>query len=161
MKQYGPDHIAVATSLNNIGAIQKKLKNNEEAVANYEKSMAIFKKHYDEKHPIIGTCHSNLGSLKEDMCEYEDAIQCFLKAEKVFTQPGQKQETVASIYFSMGRCYDNLEKYEKAEEYYNQSLKLARSLGRMESNDSARIYKALADIYKNRKDVEKAYEYYG
>jgi len=60
-------------------------------------------------------------------------------------------------FFAFGKLYTERENYDKALEYYLQSLAISKQLSR--KNDIKNAYKIISDTYKQLNDIEKKNEY--
>lgn len=109
---------------------------------NYENSKKIL---LDEikKDPTNTKLLLNLARLEKDYGNYGQAINIALRVEKL--------EKNNSCLYLVAQCYEQLEMYDYAIEYYN---RLTRS-----SNFYIESYLSLAEIYYNLGDLEEAYNY--
>lgn len=86
-KLLGQDHLAVATSLNNLGVGLKRKGHLQEAEDAYMHSLAIRKQALGEEHVIVAQSFHNLAALKEVMGEQQAAEELYRKAIKACPLP--------------------------------------------------------------------------
>jgi Tfp pilus assembly protein PilF len=66
VKALGKEHPDVATSLNNLAMLYKKLGKNSQAKPLYQRSLAILEKSLGEEHPSTKAVRNNLQKLPKD-----------------------------------------------------------------------------------------------
>ena len=87
---------------------------------------------------------------------YIDALKYYYKSYDIYS----KLTTGIDYHFlfiKIGDTYLKLNDYEKAKEYYEQSLSIANST----SNEKAGSYIALAKLYRDQNRYNKAIKYEG
>ena len=57
---YGPDHLSVATSCNNMAVLYRRQGKEEKALAMYKMSLNIYVKEYGPDHSSVGTTCKNM-----------------------------------------------------------------------------------------------------
>ncbi len=83
---YGEVHPDIAAALSNLGKIQMKLGDLEEAQKSFENSLAITQKLYGEVHPNIAAALSNLGKIQMKACVSLEEAQKSFKNDLAITQ---------------------------------------------------------------------------
>lgn len=132
----------------------------------YEKDYTSALKMYDKirrfcvshgsRNTFAGTL-GNMGNVYADMGDTEKAMELQLEAVRIFDEIGDKQG-LTICYSAIGIDYLNLKQYDKALEYFNKSLPMAREMQSLE--DLIEIHQNLARLYEEKKDYEKAYKNY-
>lgn len=89
--------------------------------------------------------------------DYQQAIR-FLIRSIISDTPGDTTSDFFENYSRLGNCYENLNEYHNAQNYYLESLNLANSSG--DSNEISTAYNNLGNVYAVRGDYEKALDYY-
>ncbi|MEO1148295.1 MAG: tetratricopeptide repeat protein, partial [Cyanobacteria bacterium J06638_22] len=102
------------TPHNNLGIVYRDMKRYEEAIAAYEKAIAL-----DETY---ATPHNNLGIVYRDMKRYEEAIAAYEKTIAL-------DETNAYPHNELGDVYRDMKRYEEAIAAY-------KKVGELEPNSA-------------------------
>lgn len=72
-RSHGPDHPAVGTSLNTLGALYRALGRYTEAEPLFKRGLAIAEKTRGPDHPDVGAALNNLAGLHQDQGRYAEA----------------------------------------------------------------------------------------
>lgn len=95
----------------------------------------------------VTTWHRLLRTLSADLSDHEEAIAVYCRAPESIRQ-------VPFLQLLIGRCYEEIEDYQQAEQCYGMVLDHAYDL-------SCEAYRLLAELYAERKkDAANAYFYY-
>ena len=135
--------------LTQLAEIQLALGNLEQAQANYQKAVDILRSNLETgrgpqenrdqaEHPeegsgkartVIGegADHRYLGRLDYLKSDYEGAKTAFEKALE-FAQTSGNADELFTAYTGLGRVYEVLEDYKKAEEYYEKGMNFVEEL---------------------------------
>ena len=127
-KVFGPYHISVATSFNNIGNIYFEQNNYSKALENFIKSLEIKedvlgKEHLDTARAYnwVALTYDHMGNNPQKALDYYN--QALKIIEKI---QGDGHSSTAGICYSMGIQFFCLKNYPEALEYFNKSLTIAR-----------------------------------
>lgn len=73
-----------------------------------------------------------------------------------------QKETIqmATLFHSLGYCFDNMGDYDKALEYYGKALEIRESKLGKDHPSTAMTYNNIAGVYRAKGDYDKALEYY-
>jgi tetratricopeptide (TPR) repeat protein len=75
-KALGPDHLAVAESLNNLAVLSFNQGRYADAEPLYQRSLAIWEKALGHDHPDVATALNNLAELYRGQGRYADPSRC-------------------------------------------------------------------------------------
>lgn len=79
--------------------------------------------HLYQGHALVG-----LGLTLMKQHDFEEAARCFKQALEAYRQVDNPAEHLAAALHNLGAAYDNLEQYNIAKDYYEQSLKLNQQI---------------------------------
>lgn len=138
----------------------------------YDTMVNIGLEYYDEAYKIFINENQyidasivliDLGDYEYDLGNYRKALENLMRAKKLIIEntedylgPKSRMETI--VYGKIGKTYSSLEEYDKAIEYLNTSLDLARSnnyANWIENNAFE-----LSKIYEKKNLLSKALEFY-
>ncbi len=133
------------------------INNNEKAIFNYKKTIAIAQELKNREYEILGNL--NIASIKKRIGQFEEAL--IIEKENIeiakeihFTNPA----THSRILFNLGSTYLNLKKPDSAIFYCKQALDKSIAI-----NDSLRMsysYNILGASYYDKKDYKSSLDYY-
>ncbi|GAA4294609.1 tetratricopeptide repeat protein [Aestuariibaculum suncheonense] len=135
------------------GSVAEKEKRYEDALRYETTSFELFKVLNDSLG--LAVTNENIGSIYEDLEQYDVAYQYF-KAAFNYVQHSNSDIKI-NIINNLGDVNRKLGKYEKALEYTQQALKLARQTKNGSQEESA--LKDLARTYAEMGEFDKAYHY--
>jgi tetratricopeptide (TPR) repeat protein len=126
----------IATAQNNIGTIYSMKKDYGQAMKYFELSHKAFKELGDNQR-IIGSMN-NLGILHSDLQLYEEALKYFSQSWQLSKQNGKQSSdplnNIGNLYFRQGN-------YQKAVDYYERALAIARN-----ENDNLAVLSITANL---------------
>jgi serine phosphatase RsbU (regulator of sigma subunit) len=146
---------ALSASLNNLGFVEYKKGNIDEALNYYKQSLKIDKDLNNEEG--ISTSLNNIGSIYQIQGNIPKALNYYHDALKIRELKGDKN-SIAQSFNNIASIYDDQGQIEKALEYYNKSLKIHTLL-----NDKYSIALLLNNIgynYEKLKNIPKAIDYH-
>ena len=118
-KTYGPDHPAVATSLNELASLYKEQGQYARVEPLYQRSLAIYEKVLGPEHPYVATSLNNLGGLYQAQGEYARVEPLYQRAlainEKTY---GPDHPSVATSLISLASLYQAQGQYGRVEPLY-------------------------------------------
>jgi tetratricopeptide (TPR) repeat protein len=143
-----------ATSFNNIAVIYERLSDYKNALDYYSKSLLVLQR--EKMLPVVAKTLSNIGGVNIALGNYSEAKKNLDEAYKIRIQIGDKHQVYTLSNY--GDLYMNLKKYDSAELYYSQSLKLAREMNNLEGE----LYpiKGLGNLYLLQGKLNKSFEYF-
>lgn len=162
------DADAVAGTYLNMGALYQGIPDYAKALAASQKAIVIYQKNGNETD--LGSVYANISEIYKDLGQHANAINYLQKALKIFLD-GEITRGVAVVYNSIGSTYLEAsdaelikmgvkpnQKYEKALENLNKSLKVA-----LEINDASvlsTLYKDLGLLYEKMDKRDLALQAY-
>ncbi len=143
------------TPYDQIGNNLKFYKKYDEALAYYNKSVAISTRDKNFIDVAIGENH--IGNVYDDMGKIEQAIVHYQRGLKIAEKEGYKQLQV-DFLTNLGRMYEQVNDFEKAEKYLRKSETICIEL---KSDGSLRIvYQNMGKLYFSQKKYVQAEQYY-
>jgi tetratricopeptide (TPR) repeat protein len=139
-----------ATSLNNLGVVYEALENYKSALIYYTKSLELLQQ--ENILPFVAKTFSNIGGIHLAMGNYKEARKNLDAAYQIRLKIGDKHQVYTLSYY--GDLYRLQNKYDSAERYYNQSLRLAREMNNLEASLSP--IKGLGILYLSNGRVKKS-----
>ncbi|UCE73013.1 MAG: tetratricopeptide repeat protein, partial [Methanomassiliicoccales archaeon] len=130
-KTFGPDHPAVAISLNNLAGLYDSQGRYGEAEPLYKRALAIAKKAFGPDHPNVAACLNNLAELYRAQGKYAEAERLYIRALKIGEKAlGPDHPNVAMFLGNLATVYQAQGKYAEAEPPYKRALTIMeKSLG--------------------------------
>jgi tetratricopeptide (TPR) repeat protein len=143
-RKLGPEHPAVATSLNNIGVLVESMAKLDEARAVFERSLAIREKILGPNHPHTAITLHNLGRIFRDMGDLAKARHLMERALAI------RESALGPDDPQLAISFDGLAAIHSADGNYRNARSLyERSLAIREKNfgvSDARVTAALVSI---------------
>ena len=166
---HGKDHPEVATTLNNLALLYKKLSRYKEAEPIYNRSLAISEKALSKDHPSVAATLNNLANLYRQLSRYREAEPLYKRSLDIKEKAlGKDHPTVATTLNNLAELYRQLSRYEEAESLYNRSLAISeKALGKdhptvaITLNNLAELYRQLSRykeaelLYKRSLDIKE------
>jgi CHAT domain-containing protein/tetratricopeptide (TPR) repeat protein len=97
----------------------------ERSIAYYEVAVQIAAHLNDYK--LIATTYYNIGRTHSGLSQFRQATEAYLRSKEEFERAGLRRDCIY-ILGDLGALYFNLEDYQKAEDYSEQSIALAERL---------------------------------
>jgi CHAT domain-containing protein/tetratricopeptide (TPR) repeat protein len=143
-QQYGPEHPAVSTALNNLAMLYGTQARYAEAEPLYKRSLAISEKVVGADHPFVAVAINNLATLYANQARYAEAEPLVRRALAIREKElGRDHPDVAVTLNNLASIERDLGRYEAAEPLYERSLEiLERALG----PDDRRVATALDNL---------------
>ena len=159
-KQYGTNHLYTSYALKHIGTIYNAQRDYDKAEEFYLKALEIQRNLSAEKEQI-DTIHS-LADNCLDKRDFNNAEKYLLEALSATRNLlGDDNDTISSIYNSLGALYDFTERYEESINYAIKSIELDTKLFGKYNINTAHGYHNIAGTYCNigkLDEAQKAYE---
>lgn len=144
----------LSRALSNIGNIEYRLNHLEKAIdyTNRSKILALTSGHIagvGYAHKLLGWIHRKQGTLEKALLHYDSAID-------IYNSLNAKRD-VAEISLSMGNAYYDLQDFNKAIDYYQQTLRSSRKSDYKPFVPYA--YSGLASCYYSLDGFDKGLQY--
>ena len=150
-KEWEKDTISIATSINSIGSIQRKLKLYNEAEKQYLKALDLNTKiNYIDG---IATNHVNLGNLYGEQLEFDRAIGHYKEAV-YYDSIANFAYGLAFDYENIGNLYGKQERYDEAIGPLKKALDIREKLGG--KYELAQSHLKLGELYLETKEWTKS-----
>jgi tetratricopeptide (TPR) repeat protein len=161
-RQLGADHLAVATSLNNLATLYRTQGRYSEAEPLYERSLEIRERQLGPDHPDVAQSLNNLAELYRIQGRYSEAEPLYRRSLEIMErQLGADHPDVATSLNNLAELYRTQCRYSEAEPLYGRSLKIReRQLG-ADHPDVATSLNNLAELYRTQcrySEAEPLYE---
>ena len=154
----------IASSLLNIGEINRTQGNYDIAINYYLQSLKLYEQLKDSPAKIlvrlgklgISKCWNNIGIIYYYQRNYEKAMDYFIRSLKIKEILGEKR-LIARQMMNIGVILKNLEEIEKAKDYYMASLSAYKKIG--DNRGISTCLTNIANIYRIQEDYEKSLGY--
>jgi CHAT domain-containing protein/tetratricopeptide (TPR) repeat protein len=150
-RSHGPDHPAVGTSLNTLGAVYRALGRYTEAEPLFKRGLAIAEKTRGPHHPDVGAALNNLAGLYQDQGRYAEAERLFKQdiaiSEKAL---GPGHLAVGSGLSNLAALYLRLGRHEEAEPLYRRAVAIFETARGPEHPDLATLLNNFAELYQSQ-----------
>jgi len=148
------DTVQIASILNNIGFINFRLCNYQEALTNFYQSLNYYE-HINDKSQI-GSSYNNIGLIYNELKEYDKALKFYRmalqlgKSEKKASLLGPSMTNIGFVYSRRGES-------RKALLYLDSALVYCKKY--KDKYNEAKIYKEIGIIYLTNKAYNRALEF--
>ncbi|MDB5271795.1 MAG: hypothetical protein JWO58_162 [Chitinophagaceae bacterium] len=157
---YGEQSAVTAGSYMNLGLIVQH-EQPEEAIADYDKAIAIYSFLFPSNHPLIASALINKGIVYQNEATYNSALSQFEKALTIIESSVGKQHINYAFTLShIGNVYLQTGKTEEARKYQLQALSIFRASVGERHPEVAECYNELAAVELQNKKYKKAVAYY-
>ena len=159
---YKDKHENIATSLDNIGAVYRRLGQYDQAVEYFNQSLKMRQMLYEGNHEEIATSLQHLGGVYRILGQYREALKCFKQALSMrkALYPATMHPTIAILLQNIGMVYRVSGKHKKALKYLNQALEMYnQTLGEKNHPDIAATIDNIGLVYIALEEYEKAVTY--
>ncbi|HYO72572.1 MAG TPA: serine/threonine-protein kinase, partial [Archangium sp.] len=114
-KTLGPEHLAVASSLNSMGSVLRSLGRYEQALAHHERGLALREKLLGPEHPEVATALTNLGNVLRRMGRHEEALRRQERALAIWEKSlGAGHPRLAAVLMNLGSVLRDLGRYAQS-----------------------------------------------
>jgi tetratricopeptide (TPR) repeat protein len=151
------DKIEKATFYHGLGLAKKLQGEYKEALALYEKSLAILEQSLPPNHPDLAKSYNNIGGVYFDMGEYSKALSYYEKALEIDkkTLPPNHPD-LAMSYMNIGNVYSNMGEYSKALSSHEKALAMKQQSLPPNHPELANSYGNIGNVYKDMGEYSKA-----
>ncbi len=143
-----------STAINNMGFMYHVYSDYEEAINQYEESIAIYEKIGDTLG--ISRGYNNLAMVYKDAGDMEKAVELLSKAHAVSNSTGDYQLLNITLT-NFSNIYSQTGELEKAIEYLYEAIKLQEE--HEDARGLAHTYTTLASLYYSQEDYENSKVY--
>jgi tetratricopeptide (TPR) repeat protein len=147
---FGPDHPNLATSLNNLAELYRRLQGKYAAAEPlYQRALAIYEKALGPDHPDVATSLNNLALLYYTQGKYAEAEPLFKRALGIREKAlGPSHPDVAQSLNNLALLYAAQGKYAAAEPLYKRALAIYEKALGPDHPDVATSLNNLAGLYQ-------------
>jgi tetratricopeptide (TPR) repeat protein len=143
-RSFGPEHMNVAQSLNNLAGI-------------YRRALRIREEGLGPEHPAVAVILNNLGELYRSQGEYGRAEPLFERALVIRIKAlGMNDPSVATTLNNLAELYCAQGKHEKAEPVYRRAIEIFEGAFRPDQYHYAKSMINLAGLYRTQGKYEQA-----
>jgi tetratricopeptide (TPR) repeat protein len=155
------DKIEKATCYHRLGWAKDDQGEYKEALALYEKSLAIREQSLPPTHPDLAKSYMNIGTVYGEMGEYSKELSYHEKALAIKQQSlPPNHPYLASSYINIGSVYYSMGEYSKALSFYEKALAVQQQSLPPTHPDLASSYYGIGLVYENLGDYSKALSSY-
>ena len=148
-----------ALILSDLGSIKDSLHKYQEALAYYQKSLALLQELVGDKDRDTARCFNNIGSAFGNLGNHEKALEYKEKALGIqLTLLTENDPETAASYSNIGISYGKLGNQEKALEYQEKALKIRKNILGENHPDTAYSYSSIASSLKDMGKISEAIE---
>jgi tetratricopeptide (TPR) repeat protein len=149
-----------STLFNNLALVKGELEQYDEALAYFNKSLALKEKADSNSTSDKASTYNNIATLYYKQNKMDQAIKYFQKAiEACNDQENDSEELVATLHANIATILDDQGKYEEALEKCDESLKIRIKIFPAIHPSIASTYGTIANIMHHMKLHAKAIEY--
>ncbi|CAF3784247.1 unnamed protein product [Adineta steineri] len=155
------NHVTLATSYNNVGAVYDHLGEYSKALSYHEKALNIYEKILPPNYPSLASSYNNIGLVYDNMREYSKALSYYEKALDTYekTLPSNHPD-LATSYNNIGSVYMSMGEYSKTLPYYEKALDIFQKCLPPNHPSLAASYNNIGTVYNAKKEYSKALSYY-
>ncbi|KAK3265561.1 hypothetical protein CYMTET_25761 [Cymbomonas tetramitiformis] len=125
----GPEHLEVASTLNNLGGVLDQQGKHEEALEVFQRSLGIKERELGRGDLSIATTLNNLGGVHRALKNYEDSLKCHKKCIAIQEQvQGKGHESVASSLSNLGSLYKVMGELGEAELHFKRCIMIRENV---------------------------------
>jgi tetratricopeptide (TPR) repeat protein len=158
---FGPDHLEVATPLNNLAVCYKYLARYLDAGPLYQRALLITERALGPGHPDVATIYHNLGGLEHAARNWSRGEPFARKSVRIRTRAlGPRHPDVAADLTALAALLDQQKKYVEAERLYRRALTIVERAYGADSHAVAVNLNNLAAVRHARGDVKDAERMY-
>ena len=150
-KAFGPEHRALAPSLNNLAELYRNQGRYAEAEALYKRCLAIREKALGAEHPDVAETLNNLALLYDRQGRYTEAEPLFKRSLAIYEKAfGREHPHIAINLNNLAALYRSEGRYSEAEPLFKRSLAILEKARGPEHPDVASSLNNLATLYRDQ-----------
>lgn len=147
------------SSYNNIGLAYHNVSEYDKAIKYFQKALSYKNKlRSDEQRKMIGSTYNNLGRAYSSKDDKDSSLYFYKKSIKSKEQTGQYL-SMAKTLSNIGVLYFRLDNYQKAYEYFIESLKMKKKHG-ADPRSLSKTLTNIGNVFLRTEKHNKAIEYY-
>jgi CHAT domain-containing protein/Tfp pilus assembly protein PilF len=151
------DHPDIADSLNNLGIVQRALRDYEGARQSHEEALAIRRRVLPKDHPDIAQSLHYLGTVQWQLRDYEAAHQCLREALAISRNSLPKNHpNIAANLNNLGIVQRALRDYAGARQSHEEALAIRRKALPKDHPDIASNLTSLGVVQRAQRDYAAA-----
>ena len=159
IKNHGERHEITSHTIMHVGTIYNKTRKYDIAYDNYTKALDIQQELGLEKESI-NTIHS-IADNYLDWGKYNLAEKLLFEAlDKAIALLGKENDTISSLYNSLGSLYDYQGKYDDSIKYLKMGIEMDKSIYGLFNINTAHAYHNIAGTYANMGKMQEAEDAY-
>ncbi|HJQ35426.1 MAG TPA: FxSxx-COOH system tetratricopeptide repeat protein [Pyrinomonadaceae bacterium] len=160
-RAYGPEHLSVSTSLNNLANLYDIQGKYAEAEPLYLRSLSICEKLLGAEHTDVALTLNNLASLYIGQAKYAEAEPLFVRSLSIREKAlGPEHPDVAKSLNNLAYLYSRQGKYADARRLYERALSIREKALGPDDPDLATSLNNLAYLYNRQGSAEKVEQLY-
>lgn len=153
----GPEHPDTASTINDLGELNRHQGRYEQAEPLYQRALAIRKKALGPEHPDTAESLNNLALLYAMAQRYEEAEPLYRRALSIWEEALGAQHTLTGLCLNnLAALYTRQKRHDEAEPLYQRALAIREDLLGSQHPDTAQSLNNLAMLYYAKGDYERA-----
>ena len=146
-KEYGENHVDVATSYNNIASVYNSQGKYDEALELYNKALNILKSILGENHVYVAYTYNNIALVYVKQGKYEKALELYNKALDIYKSTlGENHVYVANSCFIIATILKDTGKFADSLQYLYKALEILMLNPEQNKNNIVLIKVLIAQI---------------
>jgi len=147
-RTFGPDHIQVAQTLDNLAQLYRGQGRYQEAEPLYLRALAIKERTLGPEHPETSTTLNNLAQLYRGQGRYQEAEPLYLRALAIKERTlGPEHPDTAITLYNLASLFQAEGRYEEAKALYQRALSIQEKVLGLTHPDVASSLDSLANLY--------------
>jgi tetratricopeptide (TPR) repeat protein/predicted Ser/Thr protein kinase len=158
---HGPDHLALASLLNNLGIVADLQGDLAQARHYYERGLAIREREQGPHHPLVGTCLANLAGIAFVEGKLPEARRDFERAVAIQEAAlGREHPDLADALNGLGIVARTEGKYDEARRLYLRALPILERAHGLEHPDVGNLVANLGNLAMSQDKIAEAIPYF-
>jgi len=149
------DSVYIASNFEYLGIVDCFQGKFQDAITNYEKSLAINKKGDNTFRLSINL--GNIAEPKMELGQYQEALDLLYEAVKIQEKHQYKSVLIYS-YYTLGEIHTLTQSYDSGLYYYDKSLLMMEETS--ETREKEKVYRLIAENYAKQGLFKEAYQYH-
>jgi signal transduction histidine kinase len=149
------DSLNIASNYEYLGIVDCFQGKYQDAIGNYEKSLAINEK--GDNTFRLSITLGNLAEPKMELGQYQEALDLLYKAAKI-QEEHQYRSVLIYSYYTLGEIHTLTQNYDSGLHYYEKSLQMMEETS--ETREKEKVLRLIAENYAEQGFYDKAYEYH-
>lgn len=146
-ERFGPNHIEVGYTLNDLAYLYQYSGDSEKADSMYVRALNLFRSVVGNEERMVATLLNNRAALYRSTGRVREAIPMLEEAVELQTRLlGPEHVDVSYPVNGLGHCYVTLKDYETAEVYYQKALSIREKALPAGHTDIASVKISLAEV---------------